>query len=151
MQNDYVTGWQTTFFCRGPSNGFTMKMIANNKLILAALVLISSVASAEDWVPLSSDEASTIFMSASPAAPAQASQVRLHIKLVYKRQRDLMGLAYNTTKNDYLISCASNEILSKQQFLFHDAELVWTFPESTKREMAGADIPQAALSKACAR
>ena len=73
----------------------------------------------------------------------------MQVKSVYKNQRDLMGLSYNVSNNEYLYSCESNLALEKQQFLFNDEELVWTFPKVINPEKITIKIPDEPLKVAC--
>jgi hypothetical protein len=60
-----------------------------------------------------------------------------------------MGLAYNISADEYLFSCESNLILAKQQFLFNDEELVWTFPKIIKSEKISTKIHDESFKAAC--
>jgi hypothetical protein len=90
-------------------------------------------------------------MRVDPAAEANPESLRLQVRVLYRKPRDMMGLAFDGTHTDYLLSCRSGEILRRQQMLFSGAERVWTFPESTSVAKAATEIPPEVERRACAR
>lgn len=119
--------------------------------ILFACILSSTARSAEDWTQVASDDSATLSMRVDPVREANPASVRLQVRVLYRKPRDMMGLAFDGTTTDYLLSCRSGEILRKQQMLFNGEERVWTFPESTRAVKAATEIAPEVERRACAR
>jgi len=120
-----------------------------NKIIFMNFLFAPIAALSSDWITLSQDDQSRVFISVDPLDKVSPREVRVQVKSVYTNQRDLMGLSYNVSKNEYLYSCESNLALEKQQFLFNDEELVWTFPKVINPEKINIKIPDEPLKVAC--
>ena len=128
------------------------KLISLHKrLVFIVLILISANAQSDDWFTIDSDGGSIILARILPADSTASPKARLSIKIVHKSPRDMMGLTYNSTIYEYLISCSSDEIYQRKQFLFNGDQLVWTFPESTKKLKASVEIAEKTLRIACDR
>jgi hypothetical protein len=119
------------------------------KIIFVNFLFAPAAALCSDWITLSQDDQSRVFISLDPLDKASPREVRVQVKSIYTNQRDLMGLTYNISKNEYLYSCESNLALEKQQFLFNDEELVWTFPKVINPEKINIKIPDEPLKVAC--
>ena len=119
------------------------------KIIFVNFLFAPIAALSSDWIPLTQDDQSRVFISLVPLDKASPREVRVQVKSVYTNQRDLMGLSYNVSNNEYLYSCESNLALEKQQFLFNDEELVWTFPKVINPEKITIKIPDEPLKVAC--
>ena len=120
-----------------------------NKIIFVNFLFVPIAALSSDWISLSQDDQSRVFISVDSLDKASTREVQVQVKSVYKNQRDLMGLSYNVSNNEYLYSCESNLALEKQQFLFNDEELVWTFPKVINPEKITIKIPDEPLKVAC--
>ena len=120
-----------------------------NKIIFVNFLFVPIAALSSDWISLSQDDQSRVFISVDSLDKASPREVQVQVKSVYKNQRDLMGLSYNVSNNEYLYSCESNLALEKQQFLFNDEELVWTFPKVINPEKITIKIPDEPLKVAC--
>lgn len=120
-----------------------------HKIIFASFLFVSTSAFSSDWIFLSEDDKSRVFISIDSLDKASPKEARLHVKSIYKNQRDMMGLAYNISVDEYLFACESSQILGKQQFLFNDDDLVWTFPKIIKTEKINIKIPDEPLRVAC--
>jgi hypothetical protein len=120
-----------------------------NKIIFVNFLFAPIAALSSDWIALSQDDQSRVFISVDPLDKVSPREVRVQVKSVYTNQRDLMGLSYNVSKNEYLYSCESNLALEKQQFLFNDEELVWTFPKVINPEKINIKMPDEPLKVAC--
>ena len=114
------------------------------------LLVTSFSARGEDWVLISTDNSSQIFLSDEKIIK-EGSKKRFKVKSIFKNDRDLMGLKYNSTVNHYVISCELDLVSVRQQFAFNDEELVWIFPESNKDERASLEIPKKALEEVCSK
>jgi len=119
------------------------------KIIFVNFLFVPIAALSSDWIPLTQDDQSRVFISLDPLGKASPREVRVQVKSIYTNQRDLMGLSYNISNNEYLYSCESNLALEKQQFLFNDEELVWTFPKVINPEKINIKIPDEPLKVAC--
>ena len=119
------------------------------KIIFVNFLFAPAAALCSDWIALSQDDQSRVFISVDSLDKASPREVQVQVKSVYKNQRDLMGLSYNVSNNEYLYSCESNLALEKQQFLFNDEELVWTFPKVINPEKITIKIPDEPLKVAC--
>jgi hypothetical protein len=119
------------------------------KIIFVNFLFVPIAALSSDWIPLTQDDQSRVFISLDPLGKASPREVRVQVKSIYTNQRDLMGLSYNISNNEYLYSCESNLALEKQQFLFNDEELVWTFPKVINPEKINIKIPDEPLKMAC--
>ena len=119
------------------------------KIIFVNFLFAPIAALSSDWIPLTQDDQSRVFISLVPLDKASPREVRVQVKSFYTNRRDLMGLSYNISKNEYLYSCESNLALEKQQFLFNDEELVWTFPKVIHPEKINIKIPDEQLKVAC--
>jgi hypothetical protein len=119
------------------------------KIIFVNFLFAPIAALSSDWIPLTQDDQSRVFISLVPLDKASPREVRVQVKSFYTNRRDLMGLSYNISKNEYLYSCESNLALEKQQFLFNDEELVWTFPKVIHPEKINIKIPDEPLKVAC--
>lgn len=126
-------------------------MLLHKQLVFIVLILLSASAQSDEWIIFDSDDGSIISAQILPADPPGSKNTRLRTKIAHKNRRDMMGLAYNSTVYEYLISCGSDEIYQRTQFLFDDDQLVWTFPESTKTFRASAEIAEMILRRACGR
>jgi hypothetical protein len=120
-----------------------------HKIIFASFLFVSTSAFSSDWIFLSEDDKSRVFISIDSLDKASPKEARVQVKSIYTNQRDMMGLSYNISKNEYLYSCESNLALEKQQYLFDDEELVWTFPKIIKTEKINIEIPEEPLKVAC--
>jgi hypothetical protein len=120
-----------------------------NKIIFVNFLFVPIAALSSDWISLSQDDQSRVFISVDSLDKASPREVQVQVKSVYKNQRDLMGLSYNVSNNEYLYLCESNLALEKQQFLFNDEELVWTFPKVINPEKINIKIPDEPLKVAC--
>ena len=120
-----------------------------HEIIFVNLLLMPTLAVSSDWTLLSKDDQTSVFINVNPLDKAGAREVKIQAKSIYTNQRDLMGLTYNISKNEYLYSCESNLALEKQQFLFNDEELVWTFPKVINPEKINIKIPDEPLKVAC--
>ena len=120
-----------------------------NKIIFVNFLFVPTAVLSSDWIFLSQDDQSRVFISVDPLDKVSPREVRVQVKSVYTNQRDLMGLSYNVSKNEYLYSCESNLALEKQQFLFNDEELVWTFPKVVNLEKINIKMPDEPLKVAC--
>jgi hypothetical protein len=120
-----------------------------NKIIFVNFLFAPIAALSSDWIALSQDDQSRVFISVDPLDKVSPREVRVQVKSVYTNQHDLMGLSYNVSKNEYLYSCESNLALEKQQFLFNDEELVWTFPKVINPEKINIKMPDEPLKVAC--
>ena len=118
-------------------------------IIFVNFLFAPAAALCSDWIALSQDDQSRVFISLDPLDKSSPREVRVQVKSIYTNQRDLMGLSYNISKNEYLYSCESNLALEKQQFLFNDEELVWTFPKVIHPEKINIKIPDEPLKVAC--
>ena len=119
-----------------------------NKFLFLVLLLISLAARSEDWIVISTDNTSKLFLSNEKSITVKGKKL-IKIKSTFNDYRDLMGLKYNSTISIYVTSCELDLVDSKQQFAFNDNELVWTFPETNKREKASLAIPKEALDYVC--
>jgi hypothetical protein len=120
-----------------------------NKIIFVNFLFVPTAVLSSDWIFLSQDDQSRVFISVDPLDKVSPREVRVQVKSVYTNQHDLMGLSYNVSKNEYLYSCESNLALEKQQFLFNDEELVWTFPKVVNPEKINIKMPDEPLKVAC--
>ena len=120
-----------------------------NKIIFVNFLFVPTAVLSSDWIFLSQDDQSRVFISVDSLDKVSPREVRVQVKSVYTNQRDLMGLSYNVSKNEYLYSCESNLALEKQQFLFNDEELVWTFPKVVNLEKINIKMPDEPLKVAC--
>ena len=120
-----------------------------NKIIFVNFLFVPTAVLSSDWIFLSQDDQSRVFISVDPLDKVSPREVRVQVKSVYTNQHDLMGLSYNVSKNEYLYSCESNLALEKQQFLFNDEELVWTFPKVVNLEKINIKMPDEPLKVAC--
>ena len=118
-------------------------------IIFVNFLFFPTVALSSNWIFLTEDEQLRVFISADSLDKASPREARVKVKSVYHNQRDLMGLAYNISADEYLFSCESNLILAKQQFLFNDEELVWTFPKIIKSEKISTKIHDEFFKAAC--
>lgn len=120
-----------------------------NKIIFVNFLFVPTAVLSSDWIFLSQDDQSRVFISVDPLDKVSPREVRVQVKSVYTNRHDLMGLSYNVSKNEYLYSCESNLALEKQQFLFNDEELVWTFPKVVNPEKINIKMPDEPLKVAC--
>ena len=118
-------------------------------IIFVNFLFLPTVALSSNWIFLTEDEQLRVFFSVDSLDKASPREVQVQVKSVYKNQRDLMGLSYNVSNNEYLYSCESNLALEKQQFLFNDEELVWTFPKVVNLEKINIKMPDEPLKVAC--
>jgi hypothetical protein len=121
------------------------------KFVVAAVLVLSTSAHAEDWVLLSSDDTSRTLLDAASVQRKASNEVRFQIQRVHSAQKDMMGLQYNTTRSRYLLDCQSGLVLFRQQFLLQDDEVVWTFPESDKVQKASMELPDGVMADICRR
>lgn len=119
------------------------------KFVLAGLLWFSAGAYAQEWVLLTSDEASRILLDVASLERNAPDEVRFQLKRVHTGQKDMMGLQYNATSSRYVLDCQSGLILFRQQFLLKDEEVVWTFPESGKAQKASLELPDAVIDAIC--
>lgn len=125
------------------------KMSWINKVFFVYCLLVPITALSTDWIILSRDDQEQVFISTTALDKIGSRDLRLQIKYIYATQRDLMGLAYNISTDEFLFSCETNLVLAKQKFLFNDEELVWTFPKTINKEKISAKIPDKLLREAC--
>jgi hypothetical protein len=118
---------------------------------VAAALVLSTSAHAEDWVLLSSDDTSRTLLDAASVQRKSSDEVRFQIQRVHSAQKDMMGLQYNITRSRYLLNCQSGLVLFRQQFLLQDDEVVWTFPESDKAQKASMELPDGVMADICRR
>lgn len=121
------------------------------KFVVAAALVLSTSAHAEDWVLLSSDDSSRTLLDAASVQRKSSDEVRFQIQRVHSAQKDMMGLQYNITRSRYLLDCQSGLVLFRQQFLLQDDEVVWTFPESDKAQKASMELPDGVMAHICRR
>jgi hypothetical protein len=121
------------------------------KFVVAAALVLSTSAHAEDWVLLSSDDTSRTLLDAASVQRKSSDEVRFQIQRVHSAQKDMMGLQYNITRSRYLLNCQSGLVLFRQQFLLQDDEVVWTFPESDKAQKASMELPDGVMADICRR
>lgn len=140
-----------TVWTRNVSTRAVLGCSARLRSILFVCVLSSTPHAAEGWTEVATDDASTMSMRVDPAAAADPASVRLQVRVVYRKPRDMMGLAFDGSTTDYLLSCGSREILRKQQMLFNGEERVWTFPESASVVKVATEIAPEVERRACAR
>lgn len=119
-----------------------------NKIFFIILLFTSLTARSEDWTLVSTDNSSKIFLSNEKTITENGKKF-FKVKSIFNEYRDLMGLKYNRAINLYVISCELNLLNYKQQFAFHNDELIWTFPASTKVEQASIEIPKKVLEQVC--
>jgi hypothetical protein len=120
-----------------------------HKIIFASLLFVPTLAFSSDWIFLSEDDKSRVFISVDSLDKTSPREVRVQVKSIYTNQRDMMGLTYNISVDEYLFACESSQILGKQQFLFNDDNLVWTFPKIIKTEKINIKIPEEPIRVAC--
>lgn len=120
-----------------------------NRWVFTGLLLVSAWTRAGDWVQLSSDDSSRLMLDAASVQRNASNEVRFQVKRIHSAQKDMMGLSYNATRNDYLLACQSGQILRRQQFLLQDDEVVWTFPESTKAQKAAPELSDTVVQEVC--
>ncbi len=114
------------------------------------LMFSSAFARSDDWVLLSSDELSNTFFNASSVKRSSSKQVQFQTKVIYRSQRDMMGLQHTAALTNYTASCQSGQILFRQKFLLNDDEIVWTFPASDKKQKITMELSDEVLGKVCA-
>ncbi len=120
------------------------------KILMFTLLLCLSVAArGEDWVLISADDTTRIFLDASSVNRATPGEPRITLKLAYSNRRDMMSLEYNGALKKLVIACEKGLVLYQQQFLLNDDDVVWTFPETTKPEPVGKALPDAVVRKVC--
>ncbi len=120
-----------------------------NKFVVAWCLLVSAWARAADWVPVASSDDTRILLDAASVERTASNEVRFQLRRLLGGQRDMMGLGYNATQSRYVLSCDSGQILFRQQFLLQGEEVVWTFPESSKPQKAGDELPETLLETLC--
>lgn len=118
-------------------------------VMLVLLLCLSGMARSEDWALIATDDTARTFLDASSVSRATSGETRFSIKLVYHNRRDMMSLEYNGALKHFVLACGSGLMLYRQQFLMNDAEVVWTFPESSKHEKANRELPEAIIRKVC--
>jgi hypothetical protein len=121
------------------------------KFVVAAALVLSTSAHAENWILLSSDDSSRTLLDAASVQRKSSDEVRFQIQRVHSAQKDMMGLQYNITRSRYLLNCQSGLVLFRQQFLLQDDEVVWTFPESDKAQKASMELPDGVMADICRR
>jgi hypothetical protein len=121
------------------------------RLVLILFTLISTNAKPNDWFTIDADDGTVILAKILPADSNVSVNTRLKFKIIHKNSRDMMGLTYNGTIYEYLVSCKSTEIYQRQQFLLNDEQIVWTFPESKKTSKQSLEIPEYIIREACDR
>ena len=112
------------------------------------LLFTSFSAKSADWLLISTDNSSEIFLSDEKITDTEGKKP-FKVKIDFKNSRDIMGLKYNSMTKLYVISCKLDLVNFRQQFAFNNDELVWTFPESTKDEKASLEIPLKVLEEVC--
>jgi hypothetical protein len=124
-------------------------MIFMKKFIFLVLIFFSPLAKSADWVLLSNDELSSTFLDVHSVKRTSSKQVQFQIKLIFRSQRDMMGLLHNAASTNYKISCKSGLILFRQKFLLNDDEIVWTHPASDKKQKVELELSDEVLKKVC--
>lgn len=119
------------------------------KIIFFVLICLSALVKGDDRILLSSDELSSTFLDTSSVKRQSSNQVQFQAKVIFRSQRDMMGLKHNAASTTYTVSCKSGLILSRQKFLLNDGEIVWTFPASDKKQKIELELSDEALEKVC--
>jgi hypothetical protein len=118
-------------------------------IVPAALLLVSPLAFADDWVLLASDALNSTFLNAASVSRNAENETRFRIRLVYKKKRDMMGLSYDSATKDYVVACGANRILFRQHLLLDGDQTVWTFPPTNENVKADAELPGEVLLRVC--
>jgi hypothetical protein len=121
-----------------------------SRAFVMACALPPTVSAAQDWSQVASNDAYSLSMRVEASVEPALAHVRLQVRVVYRKPRDMMGLVFDSTITDYLLSCASSEMLRKQQMLFDGDERVWMFPVSMSVVKAVTEIAPEVERKACA-
>ena len=119
------------------------------KLIFLVLIIFSPLAKSADWVLLSNDELSSTFLDVHSLKRTSSKQVQFQIKMVFRSQRDMMGLLHNAASTNYKVSCQSGLIVFRQKFLLNDDEIVWTHPASNQKQKVALELSDEVLRKVC--
>lgn len=123
------------------------------RFVLAGCLLASAASQAgpqgADWVPVASGDTGRILLDAASVERNASNEVRFQVRRILSSQQDMMGLGYNATQSRYVLSCDAGQILFRQQFLLQGDEVVWTFPESSKPQRAGDELPEILLETLC--
>ena len=119
-----------------------------NKIVFMILLNNCVVATAEEWTETSNDNSAQIFLSKEKNSNSDIKN-RFKVKSVFKNNRDIMGLQYNSTITLYTVSCELDLVSSKQQFAYNNDELVWTYPEFNKEVKASLEMSGKILDKVC--
>jgi hypothetical protein len=119
-----------------------------NKIVFMILLNNCVVATAEEWTETSNDNSAQIFLSKEKNSNSDIKK-RFKVKSVFKNNRDIMGLQYNSTITLYTVSCELDLVSSKQQFAYNNDELVWTYPEFNKEVKASLEMSGKILDKVC--
>lgn len=119
-----------------------------NKIVFMILLNNCVVATAEEWTETSNDNSAQIFLSKEKNSNLDIKK-RFKVKSVFKNNRDIMGLQYNSTITLYTVSCELDLVSSKQQFAYNNDELVWTYPEFNKEVKASLEMSGKILDKVC--
>jgi hypothetical protein len=118
-------------------------------IVPAALLVVSPLVLADDWVLLASDTLNSTFLNTASVSRNAVNETRFRIKLVYNKKRDMMGLSYDSATKDYVVACGANRILSSQHMLLDGDQTVWTFPPTTEQVKADAELPGEVLLRVC--
>jgi hypothetical protein len=119
-----------------------------NKIVFMILLINCVAATAEEWTETSNDNSAQIFLSKEKNSNSDVKK-RFKVKSVFKNNRDIMGLQYNSTITLYTVSCELDLVSSKQQFAYNNDELVWTYPEFNKEVKASLEMSGKILDKVC--
>jgi hypothetical protein len=115
----------------------------------SVLLALSVPALGDDWILLASDELNRTYLDADSLSRGTGDELRFRIRLAYNKRRDMMGLAYDTAIKDYVAICGDDLIVSKLHRLLNGPEVVWTFPVSSDRVRASAELPREVLLRVC--
>jgi len=119
-----------------------------NKIVFMILLINCVAATAEEWTETSNDNSAQIFLSKEKNSNSDVKK-RFKVKSVFKNNRDIMGLQYNSTITLYTVSCELDLVSSKQQFAYNIDELVWTYPVFNKEVKASLEMSGKILDKVC--
>lgn len=118
-------------------------------LVVIALFILSTAASADDWTLLSTAEPTRTYITTPVATGDSANAFRFQLKTVFINRMDMMGLQYDASLKTFVVSCEARTVLFRQQFLLDGDEVVWTFPESRKEQPAHLELAPEVLPKIC--
>lgn len=115
----------------------------------SVLLALSVPALGDHWILLAADELNRTYLDADSLSRGSGGELRFRIRLAYNKRRDMMGLAYDTAIKDYVAICGDNLIVSRLHRLLDGPEVVWTFPLSSDRVRASAELPREVLLRVC--